>query len=48
MHEGHCFLLLQALALDDVVKEFSPLCVLHDKVDVSLGLYDLRRVVGTS
>jgi hypothetical protein len=33
--------LIQAFSLNDVVEELSPLCVLHNEVNICLGLDDL-------
>ena len=48
LHEGDGLGFGQALALDDVVEELAALCVLHDEVDVGLGLDDLGVGGGTS
>ena len=42
LHVESCLCLGQRLFVDDAVEEFSALGILHDEVDVGLGLYYLR------
>jgi len=47
-HKFDCFFLLQSFVIDDIVKKFSSLCVLHDQVNFRSGLDDLYANKSTS
>ncbi len=42
LHEPYCLFLVQPLFFNDVVEQFTSRGVLHDEVDVCLGLDDLH------